>query len=65
VVSTLLLGVARRVRPESAQVRARKSLLALGPIQTKDDAGWVARVVWVVSGGGSHDDPWAGAMGYG
>jgi hypothetical protein len=27
-------------------VRARKSLLALGPIQTKDDAGWVARVVW-------------------
>ena len=46
MVSTLLLGVARRVRPESAQVRARKSLLALGPIQTKDDAGWVARVVW-------------------
>ena len=34
------------------------SLLAR-TIQAKDDAGWVARVVWGGVGWGFNDDPWA------
>ena len=54
-------------RPRRADPRAKRkcapasvdeSLLAV-TIQAKDDAGWVARVVCVVSGRGFNDDPCA------